>query len=289
MRPPSRWPPSVCHHVFRFAHRREWPELVFHVLAHVRATAHVAASVYDATYVAFVERHVGPASRRPLEEDAQILGQLLPTHEALARAQLVAALFQSSSDATRHADTDLDALETVSPSLRAALRPIAQGAELLRCAALLESEMMAALPAVKPPDPRLRDALARVERASPTLRGYTLVPIRALRLRGRLVGSEIWHGVPARDLELDPDHVAWQVAHEASVGEVVAAKRPLAEREVEHVALVLMAERAAHCGLAEPHSRWLAHFGGLPELRRRALSAEAGQILDTLRSSDDSA
>ncbi|MBW2459905.1 MAG: hypothetical protein JRI68_35775, partial [Deltaproteobacteria bacterium] len=72
---------------------RSWPDLVFHVLAHVADTAHLPASVFDPTYVQYAEGHLGPAAQRPLAEDAAVLGRVLPTHEELARAQLLAWLF----------------------------------------------------------------------------------------------------------------------------------------------------------------------------------------------------
>jgi hypothetical protein len=53
-----------------------WADLVFHVLAHVEATQALAASLWDRTYVAFVERHLGPAAHRALGEDARVLGSL---------------------------------------------------------------------------------------------------------------------------------------------------------------------------------------------------------------------
>lgn len=268
----------------RFAAHRSWPELVFHVLAHVRGTAHLPASVYDATYVRFVAENAPRSEGRTLDEDAELLARALPDHAALSRAQLVALLFDDVEQATASASTDLSDLP-----LGDALAPIAGAAELLRCAALLEEPTLAGLPPVVRDEDTLGRALGEVVAASPTLPRYTLLPLRALRLRGRLIGEEIWVGVPSSALALTAEHVAWQAAHEATVGEVAEHARQAEERAVEHAAVVLLAERAHARGLGEHHRRWLAHFGEVPEARRDALSPGLSRLLDELRSSDDGA
>jgi hypothetical protein len=239
---------------------RSWAELVFHVLAHVRATAHLPASAYDETYVAFVAAHAGPAAERTLAEDAAVLGPALPTHELLARAQLVALLFGDAAEAGLHAAVDLHDLPR--RELGAALAEVARAAEILRCAALLEEEVVAALPATPLDVAALRDAIALVLPAAPRLASYRLVAVRSLRLRGRLFGDEIWIGAPSAELALGAEHVAWQAAHEATVGEV--ALRMRGERAVEHAAVALLRERAAAAGVAEGHARWFAHLAPEP-------------------------
>ncbi len=275
--------------MFRLAQPSSWAELVFHVLAHVSKTAHLPASICDDVYTAFVASHAGPVSVRALDEDAAVLGHVFENHVALSRAQLVTRLFDSTATALARATTDLDDL-TAPASLRLALRPIATGVELLRCAALLEAPVVDALPSITLDETQLRTALASVLASSPTLHHFTIVPIVALRLRGRLMGQEIWTGLPCNELALSPTHVAWQAAHEATVAEVSAASRgaeaSLEERGIEHIALVLMTERAAESKASGPHGTWQAHFAHIPEPHRNALPASSRALLERLRKSD---
>ncbi len=276
---------------FAFAPHRTWPELVWHVLAHVHGTAALPASVFDPVYVQFVEHHAGPAHARPLGEDAAVLAALLADHEALARAQLTALLFESVEEAARAATTDLADLEA-SPGLVAALSPVTQAAELLRCAAWLEQPVLTLLPPVPVPDATLVRALTDVLPACPRLARYPLVPVRSLRLRGRLMADAIWVGTPCRALALEPDHVAWQAAHEATVGEVAErarSHRGVTERDVEHVAVVLLAERARESGLDRAHARWLAHFAAIPTPRASALAPRLLALFRALTTSDGGA
>ncbi len=244
---------------------RSWPELVFHVLAHVAATAHLPASVFDPSYVHYVEGYLGPAARRPLGEDGVVLGQVLGTHELLARAQLLAWLFDEVEEAVSCSDRDLAELEPsqlAHPQLLGTLVAVGPAVEVLRCAALLEHHAQAELPSLDFDGAALVAALAPVARVAPRLAACGLRTLRSLRLRGRLMGEEIWVGVPAPELALTVDHVAWQAGHEATVkevSEVALARWP--ERQIERVAVVLLAERAAEAGLRDDHARWLSHFG----------------------------
>ncbi|MBI2393848.1 MAG: hypothetical protein HYV09_30025 [Deltaproteobacteria bacterium] len=255
-------------------------ELVFHVLAHVRDTAGLAPSVFDPAWVAFVERHAGPSTERTLAEDARVIGRAATTHEALAEVQLLAWLFDDAARMAACADRNLDALSAADvddPGLLPLLVESARRAaiEVLRAAAELEAEVYAALPPARH-DPRaLSAARARVERASPELRGCVVETVRPLRLRGRVRGARIWVGSPCDDEGPTAEHVAWQAAHEATVAEVHARAReagvPVAHAPLEHAALVLLAERAARVSEGAAHARWLAHLRGLPAIDRAAL------------------
>lgn len=270
---------------------RSWPDLVFHVLAHVAGTAHLPASVFDPTYIRYAEGHLGPAEHRPLGEDAALLGQVLPTHELLARAQLLGWLFDEVEQAMSSSERDLAALEPsqfVRPQLLRSLVAAGPAVEVLRCAALLEHQAQAELPDLEFDEPALSAALAPVARAAPRLAACGLRPLRSLRLRGRLLGEEIWVGVPVPELALDVDHVAWQAGHEATVKEVgEVAGHPWPERQVEQVALVLLAERAAEAGLQDGHARWLGHFGepGPSTARARLGPGELGLLVACRRGS----
>lgn len=258
------------------------------MLAHVHETAHLPASVYDAAYVRFIAEHAVPVAHRTLDEDVVLLARALPDHASLARAQLVALLFDDVERAAERATSDLHELP-IGEQLVDALRPITHAVELLRCAALLEQPTLEQLPPVTSDEAALRRALGRVVPASPTLVGYTLVPLRSLRLRGRLIGDEIWVGAPSDDLALTAEHVAWQAAHEATVGEIATRAAAAEERSIEHAAVVLLAERANERGLTEAHQHWLAHFGEVPPPRREALSPALRALIDELRSSDGGA
>ncbi|MBI4953862.1 MAG: hypothetical protein HY908_17695 [Myxococcales bacterium] len=291
-----------------------WPDLVLHVLAHVAGTADRAASVYDPAYVAFAARHLGRAGARTLAEDAAALAVLLPSHAALARAQLVAWLFPSPEAAGACAERDLADLAREPPAevaCRAALAGLAAapavelaGLELLRCAALLEAPSHAALPpAVLAPRERaaLEAALAALVPVAPLLARVDVVPRRALRLRGRVrrrplaptPGShalaEIWTGLPCDDPGPDVAHVAWQAAHEASVLEVArvaegATGPAAAERAVEHAAVVLLAERADEAGRGAERAAWYAHFGlDAPHVSRARLAPAEAELVARCR------
>ncbi|MBW2456962.1 MAG: hypothetical protein JRI68_20780, partial [Deltaproteobacteria bacterium] len=185
--------------------------------------------------------------------------------EELARAQLLAWLFDDVDQAASTSERDLGELEQDQVARSQLLSPLmaaCPAVEVLRCAALLEHQAQAELPDLDFDEPALSAALAPVARAAPRLAACGLRALRSLRLRGRLFDQEIWVGVPAPELALEVDHVAWQAGHEATVKEVSeAAERKWPERQVERVALVLLAERAAEAGLQGGHARWLGHFG----------------------------
>ncbi len=263
---------------------RSWPNLVMHVLAHVSATAHLPASLYDSVYIGYAEQHLGLSGQRPLGEDAAVLGQVLPTHELLSQVQLLAWLFDDVAQAAACAQDDLARLapdQVARPQLLGALIPLGAPVELLRCAALLEHEPQVRLPELAVQRPPLSKALTEVVRAAPRLAACGLMSVPALRLRGRVFGDEIWVGTSAAELALEADHVAWQAGHEATVREVSkAAPSPRHERQVEQVAVVLLAERAAEAGLRDGHAKWLSHFGeAAPETDRAGLDDEALALL----------
>ena len=278
----------------------DWPDLVFHVLAHVAGTAALPASAYDPAYVGWAARHLGSAHDRPLGEDAIALAALLPSHELLATAQLVAWLFESVEQAMACADRDLLALGPGDVDDAAALRalvlpsPAHAGAEFLRCAALLEAEAHASLP----PATVERDPLAAILDdqlvVAPDLQRFALMPLRALRLRGRVHCSpaaeraEIWTGLPSAEPGPTLQHVAWQAAHEATVAEVgrlwraECAAEPLGERGVEAVSVVLLGARARAAGRAAAHCAWLAHFAAPPSTDPAGLPPMAAALFGRL-------
>ncbi len=270
---------------------RPWPDLVFHVLAHVAGSAHLPASAYDARYVAWAEQHCGPAAERPLAEDVAVLARALSTHPQLACAQLLAWLFDEPDQALACATRDLGELqpeEVASAELLAPLCRAGPAIEVLRCAVELERSSYGRLPPlaqhVSEEMARLAAAIREVVIAAPALRRCTVMPLRALRQRGRIRDWQIWVGLPGDELELQASHPAWQAAHEATVAEVAeAGSERLSERAVEAVAVVLLAERAADVGLSGAHGRWLAHFGEpAPDTRRTALDEAALPVLELL-------
>lgn len=268
---------------------RPWAEAVFHVLAHVRASARLPASLWEPAWVDFVERVAGPASERLLAEDAAVLGELLSSHEALSRAQLLAWAFRDLARARAGAAVELsqlqpDALDA--PELLPTLREQGAPIEILRCAALLELPVLAALP-VRESDPAdVQRALGQVAPAAPGLFSRRVLLLRPLGLRGRVRGGEIWVGAPtARGPTAE--HVAWQAAHEATVAEAHDVARalatPLGERALEHAALVTLAERALEHGLGERHATWVAHFSTTPPLKRGDAPSAVQALVAALR------
>ena len=240
-----------------------WADLVFHVLAHVRVAA--AASAYDDTWIHFVARHSGPASQRPLGEDAVVLASAAPTHDALASLQLLAWLWNDVARAGKCSDRTLDALDAEDvddPDVLAALqRPeTITAAEVLRAAAELELEVVSALPPVVP--------LSAVSCPVAWASDYSVEGIRSLRLRGRVYRNEILVGVPCREVGPSAEHVAWQTAHEATVAclqrEALAAALPITHEALEHAAITMLREHAERIDRSDEHVRWLAHFARVP-------------------------
>lgn len=269
---------------------RPWADLVFHVLAHVRGTAALPASLYDARYVALVERQLGPASSRTLEEDARALAELAPTHEALAETQLLAWLFQDLGRASAVVARELGDLhpeDVDAPALVPGLLRRRAAVELLRCAAELERDSFERL-APSPWDAdALEQALDEASALAPDLSSATVACIRSLALRGRVLGAEIWVGIPSEELGVSREHVVWQASHEATVWEVSRAGRrsrhDVGERDVEAVAVVLLAERALRAGKGAEHRRYLEVFGPhRPATERHALGPEQAELVATL-------
>jgi hypothetical protein len=235
-----------------------WAELVFHVLAHVRGTAGLAPSLYDAEYIAQCEAVLGPASERVLGEDATVLANAMPTHGLLAVGQLLAWLFASPERAAQCADRDLAALAPADvdrPEFLHHLAALGAPVELLRAAALLEQPSHARLPPPQLDFEKLSETLRRVEPLAPLLGGMRVSVSRALRLRGRVVGDELWVGL-APSIE----HMGWQAAHEATVSEVMERGATISHDAVERRAVALLRERAERAGQGGSHRRWLLHF-----------------------------
>jgi hypothetical protein len=264
---------------------RPWGDLVFHVLAHALETAPLAASLYDRTYVEFAARLLGPAGDRSLGEDAQVLGKVLGSHELLARVQLVARLFDSIEGASQHAAVDLGVLAergVVRAELVRSLEPVIHAAELLRVTCEIEREPFAKLPATSFAGSELAQALDALSSLAPLLGSCTVAAVRSLRLRGRAFPDEIWFGVPSAELGVSVDHAAWQACHEATVLELsLASTEGAGEREIEHAAVVLLAERARSVEKESEHGRWLLHFGPhAPPLDRDRLPAAARELVE---------
>ena len=228
------------------------------MLAHVRGTAGLAPSVYDADYVAQCEAVLGPASERVLGEDATVLANAMPTHGLLAQGQLLAWLFASSERAARCADRDLAALkpaEVDRPELLHHLSALGAPVELLRAAALLEQPSHARLPPPQLDFEKFSQVLQRMEPLAPLLGGMRVSVSRALRLRGRVVGDEVWVG-----LAPSVEHMGWQAAHEATVAEVSEQGATLGHDALERKAVAQLRERAERAGLGGSHRRWLLLF-----------------------------
>lgn len=286
-----RRPVRSCRTMVELGRSSAWPEAVFHVLAHVSATAHLPASVFDSEYIAFVQRHVGPARERPLGQDAALLGTLLATHEQLARAQLIAWLFDSVEQVSGAAGgelAELQAAQVAAPELLPVLVRAGPAVEVLRCAAELELDALAELPPASYDAKRLQGGLESASVVAPGLSRSVVTPLRSLRLRGRVRGRVIWVGAPGPQPGPTLEHVIWQACHEATVGEVsrLAVDRDvgLAERAVERVAVVLLAERAVTAGRAAEHARWFSHFGaGAPSTAAERLERPAQELLAACR------
>lgn len=234
-----------------------WADLVFHVLAHVPVDA--PASAFDRAWIAFVAAHASPGGRT-LAEDARLIAAAAPSHDALARVQLLAWLWGSAGRAAACSDRTLEELtedDVDEPAVLRALRE-SRAAELLRAAAELEAEVVAGLP---PPHP-----LPLTSPVAPWVSRFSVTGVRALRLRGRVYRDEILVGVPCASLGPTAEHVAWQTAHEATVATLHRAVPRAAFQELEHAALVALFEHAQRTGQGEAHARWLAHFANVPPL-----------------------
>lgn len=233
----------------------DWAGAVFHVLAHVRATAALPASLYDAPHVAAAAAILGPASARSLGEDAELLGRLAPTHDALARVQLVAWLFRSPARARAAAAWDLaDLPESAVDAPR--LLPLVAGdpaAEILRAAAELELPLLDALPPLAIDRGALAEAVAALVPVAPRLARSRVGVARALGRRGRVIDDEIWVG------DAPIAHAAWQAAHEATVAEV-AAEGVRGHAAVEGEAVERLSRRAGEVGMTAARAGWWSFY-----------------------------
>jgi hypothetical protein len=263
-----------------------WADLVYHVLAHVRGTASLPSSVYDPHYVRFAELQLGPASERPLGQDAAHLARAAPTHAELSRVQLLAWLFRDLPRAREVATRALGELHASDVDDPSVLRSVTEASELLWCAALLELDLFATLPVVEIEPAELERGLGEMADVAPGLRECRIELVRALGLRGRVRDQVIWIGAPSAELGVSLDHVLWQAAHEATVRELGLRSAALpreqrpSERELEHAAVVLLAERARETERAPEHRRWLDHFGPhAPAVELGSLSPAARRLL----------
>ncbi len=265
-----------------------WADLVLHVLAHIRDLARFPSGLWEPGYVQFVADVAGPVEERALADDVFVLGQSVDSHQALAKLHLLACLFDTPEQALRCIAkdlADLTASDVAAPRLIGAVAACGPAAEVLRTAALLEEEVWRALPDETFDASQLESELVAVRQLAPLLESFELFVSRPLGFRGRVFGSEIWVGVPGPTNEPSAPHVAWQAGHEATVAEVARyADQLLDERTIEHVALILFAERAAAGRCAASHRTWLEALSGVPELSRKVLGSDARRVLDTLAS-----
>jgi hypothetical protein len=209
------------------------------------------ASCHDRRYIAWAENELGPADARPLGEDARVLARVASTHEVLARAQALAWVFDRPEAFAERELVTLSNHEVADAGALAIVRSAGPVAEILRAAAELEIEYVARLPGVTFDD-ALAHELERVALAAPSLPAFTVSIARSLQWRGRVHGSSIIVGMPWAEGP-DPEHVAWQAAHEATVSECAGGSYEL----VESSAIALLRERAVAAGLEEAHRRWI--------------------------------
>lgn len=257
---------------------RPFADLVFHVLAHVPGDA--AASAFDPIYTAWSESQIGPASKRSLGEDAPALATLAPNHDALVRAQLVAWIVRDREKARQLFERPLAEIGPDEVDDRAALKHAAgdPAAELLWCAAALEDEAHARLPPMRA-DPIGDNPLIDV---APNLGELDVGIVRALRLRGRVFGREIWVGEPGTaPHQPSLEHVFWQCAHEAAAVEIGEHAPNLPFAGVEHGSVVLLAIRSERAGRAEAHARWLSSLRS-PDPSIDSLAPDVRAIVDQL-------
>jgi hypothetical protein len=239
-----------------------WADAVFHVLAHVEAGA-LAASCWNRVYVAWVAERLGAATERALTEDARVIAGAASTHDALARIQALAWLFETEDDARAATEKDLNELTENDVRSKLALAVVKHAGaevEVLRAAAELELPLLAKLssPLV---DAALPKKLRAMTAIAPRLATCTVAVARPLGIRGRVLGSSIFVG------DADVEHVVWQAAHEATVLEV-SESGTKEWAELERRAIGLLRSRARTAGLAEAHALWLARFdvSGLGEI-----------------------
>ena len=264
-----------------------WGQLVFHVLAHVRPVPEVPSSLYDERYVRAAEAELGPAEQRQLGRDLVDLSRVASDHARYARMQALAFLFDEVDRAQASAQAELHSLsehEVARSQLLPLLMRDEAWVELLRCAALLEARHYARLDPVVLERAALERCLVERLQVAPRLSSLRVRCLPALGLRGRAVAAEVWIGVPAGSRSvgptIDPAHLGWQAAHEATVLEVADVADPgsgLGEREVEGVALCVLAARSQAAGVIPGYRSWSARWGVTPE------HCDPGRLSPTLR------
>jgi radical SAM superfamily enzyme YgiQ (UPF0313 family) len=237
-----------------------WLALVFHVLAHVDVGA-VPASVHRPAYVRYAEQRLGPASERALGEDAATLRELIRGHAQYTELQLLAWLYPDVQSARADADRDLCDLSPEKHHhgvLLRRLQALGPVVEVLRCAALLEAPHFQRLEPLPFEPGTLQTELARAARAAPWLSGYRVRRADSLTRHGRVWNRQIWVGTPHQELDVAATHVAWQVAHEATVSELQKKSPTQPERELEGDAIRLLRSHATKAGMQDDYTRWLS-------------------------------
>src|SRR5688500_4294288 len=195
--------------------QRDFADLVFHVLAHVEATAALPSSLYDATYVALCQRELGAIEQRQLGADVKALGAVLGTHQALAAVQRLAWLHETIAESEQVETRSLNELapgDVARPALLAELVREAQPAlELLRCAVALERPHHARLALAEvaaDEQDELLQVVTELCAVAPGLARARIAYVRSLGRRGRVWGSEIWLGLPGSENGPTPEHAA---------------------------------------------------------------------------------
>lgn len=255
----------------------------------------VPASLYHPNYIDFCRRHLGHESERALGEDIQALARLLPTHDALAKVQVLSWLFDSVDASVKSEHLEFNELADFD-GVRSGPLSILRGTdvttlELLRCSVALEREAWACLPSFDPhPTGGLATHLQELAPFAPMLKKATVKLSRALGHRGRALGSTIFVGLP-RDPFGDAwssteEHIALQAAHEATVLELIRKVR-LPFFELEHAALTVLRTRIAGSPWGASHRRWLlshdlSAFGGVEGLVLEQLSSPARRAAQEL-------
>ena len=257
------------------------------MLAHVDA-GNLAASCHDAGWIAWAAAELGPATGRPLAEDARLLAQVLGSHDGLVAAHALAWTFADEAQVRAASERDLAQLgagDVADPKALALARVAGPAVEVLRAAAELELPLLASLAPIRSSifergaeRNSLVDALVDVASAAPALTTSRVELARPLPRRGRAWRGAILVGAPGI-AGAEVSHVAWQAAHEATVLEVERSASWLTQQgaharsfeAVERTALGLLRSRARRVGLADAHGRWLATLdlralGAIPEV-----------------------
>ena len=201
-----------------------------------------------------------------------MLAGALGSPDALARAHVLAWLWNDAADvraAARHDLVDLAPASVADAAALEMLRDLGPAAEVLRAAAELELPLLAALEPIPIDVAAWGPALAEVAPAAPELNRLQLALARALPRRGRVYNARIMVGVPGvAGGELA--HLCWQAAHEATVAEVERS-RAVPSATLERTAIGLLRSRAGRAGLEDAHGRWLAtldlaSLGAIPDV-----------------------